>query len=290
MTADHQTSSALWYPGHMAQWRRQLDERLKTLDVVLLVVDARAPRATCPQGLLEAVGNKPVLILLNKTDLADANVTVQWVRFFERQHPTVSISATHPKGAAKSAILSGILNAYQAKASKQSLQGLKPRPARAMAFGVPNVGKSSLINALVGAKKVRTASKAGVTRTSSWVRVHPQVDLLDTPGLYPLSGVALDAHEPLSLIRSVGEAVVKPEDVAQYLVTLLCQRYSAVFSNWFGHPIDPEAPLSLETIARAKLWLSSGGEPDVVQTAQRLLKLFRDGKLGKFTLEIPLPL
>jgi ribosome biogenesis GTPase A len=289
MTADNQTSSALWYPGHMAQWRRQLNERLKTLDVVLLVMDARAPRATCPQGLLEAVGNKPVLILLNKTDLADSTMTVQWARFFERQYPTVTISATQPKGAAKSAIISGILNAYKAKATRQSLQGLKPRPARAMAFGVPNVGKSSLINALVGAKKVKTASKAGVTRTSSWVRVHPQVDLLDTPGLYPLSGVTLDAHAPLSLIRSVGEAVVKPEVVAQYLVSLLCQRYPTVFSTWFGQPVDPEHPLSLETIAMAKLWLSSGAEPDVVQTAQRLLKLFRDGKLGQFTLEIPLP-
>ena len=287
MTPEILTSSALWYPGHMAQWRRQLDERLKSLDVVLLVVDARAPRATCPQGLLDAVSHKPVLILLNKTDLADPKVTQQWLRFFQAQHPTVMISATHAKGSAKSAIISNILNAYQVKAASQTLQGIKPRPARAMAFGVPNVGKSSLINALIGKKKVKTASKAGVTRTSSWVRVHPQVDLLDTPGLYPLSGVSRESHAPLSLIRSVGEAVVKPEEVANYLLSVLCTRYAPVFSNWLAKPIDPECPPTLETIAMAKLWLATGGGPDTTQTAQRLLKLFRDGKLGQFSLELP---
>lgn len=264
----------------MAKWQRQLAEHLKACDVVLMVLDARAPLATCPQGLVDAIAHRPVVWVFTKTDLADPKVTQQWI---QSRRYALGFSSTQTSGSQKKELSQAILAAYAPRAKAQQNKGLKPRHARAMVFGVPNVGKSSLINALVGQKKVQTASKAGVTRAPSWVRVHAGIDLLDTPGLFPLDALPEGATEILPMIRSTGEAVIASEPAASWLLKRLQARYAEPFAQW--HQLPGEA--TLETLARTKCWLKTGDLPDTGLAAERLLKLFRDGKLGRYTLQAP---
>ncbi len=172
-----------WYPGHIAKLERQLQGHLKQLDVVIEVLDARIPVSSSHTKLSERLREqKPTLLLLNKSDLADPVWTKRWVTYFKTIYDeAIAFDSTSGKG--KGEIIAALMRLGEEKMKRQEAKGLKRRPLRTGVVGMPNVGKSTLTNILVGQKKTKTGHRAGVTRTTQWVRIHPMVELLDTPGM-----------------------------------------------------------------------------------------------------------
>ncbi len=275
-----------WFPGHMLKTQRLIQEHRSQVDVFLEVVDARAQLATANPLLLELIGNKPRVILLNKIDLADPQVTSAWKAWFERQPDTkaVLISCTERKN------LPGILTAVTELCHDKKWYGL--RKVRGMIVGVPNVGKSSLINALVGAKKASVAPKPGHTKGLQRINIAEKFDLFDTPGILwhkfddPLVG------QRLAFLGSVKDEILSVSDLVRELVTSLTRQYPRAFAAYWDQPIDVDAEAT-EVFARIEAWglrrgmLAKGGVIDYDRAFQSLLAEYRTGKLGRFSLERP---
>ena len=269
-----------WYPGHIAKWDRQVVEQLKQVDVVLEVADARLPEATIHPELAERLQSKPLLRVMNKASLADPTQSKAWQTLFNERKEAVLFTDAH-SSQGKNQLLKRLLIMAQPRFEKQKAKGLKPGAARVMVVGLPNVGKSSLINTMVGKRKVQTGHKAGVTRHTNWIRVHPQIDLLDSPGLIP---PRLDSKEiglSLALVSSIGEAAFDDIEVARYLLAQLTALYPQLLSEHFGG----QQPNSLEAVAELRQYKVSETEWDCLRAAQALLKDFRKGRLGRLTLE-----
>lgn len=267
-----------WYPGHIAKYERELKNKLTPVDVVVIVLDARLPKASYNHRLVKAISGKPILILLNKSDLADPKVSKLWAKQFEN---AMLYEAMTPRQ--REVLISKIIALAEPKIQKLMAKGLKRRPARVLVAGMPNVGKSSLINNIVGRKKARTGHKAGVTRTGQWVTIHPQVELLDTPGIIPPILNDNETGALLATVSSVGEAAYDDEAVAGFLLYRIDEFYPGLVANYFKMPAESE--LSLAGIAEARQYKVSGGDPDTLRAAQTLLAEFRQGKLGRITLE-----
>lgn len=274
-----------WYPGHIAKLERELQQILKQLDVVIEVLDARIPRATRYQGLSEKVrSQKPVLLVLNKSDLADPQWTKQWAQYYSQTYPAV-LSFDSSTGKGKEQIITELLRLGEAKMQQQEAKGLKRRPIRTGIIGMPNVGKSSLTNALVGHKKAKTGHRAGVTRTTQWVRIHPQVELLDTPGLIPPKLDSQETGQLLASVYSVGDATFDEEAITPFFIQQVATYYPGLLRKAFD--LGEDVDVSLESIARRRGYLLSGGELDLKRTAQAILKDYRHGRIGRLSLEHP---
>jgi ribosome biogenesis GTPase A len=274
-----------WYPGHIAKLARRLQQVLKQLDVVIEVRDARIPMSTSHDSLAETVRQqKPVLLILNKADLADSKWTPQWEKSFAQIYPAVlSFDSTSGKG--KSRIIDQVCKLGEAKMQQQEAKGLKRRSIRTGIIGMPNVGKSSLINALVEKKKAQTGHRAGVTRTVQWIRLHPQVDLLDTPGLIPPRLASEEMGLMLASVYSIGEATFEEAAIVPFFLEKVESLYPGLLQEAFD--LSPEEPLSMEAIAKRRGYILTGGQLDLQRTAQAVLKDYRHGRLGRLTLERP---
>ncbi len=272
-----------WYPGHIAKAERKLKEQLSLVDVVIEVLDARIPRSSVYPDIKKILGDIPRLIVLNKADLADDLKTKEWIQKIKEEtgHPVIASSAH--KGNDYSIIVNKLIDLGKPKMLKLMQKGLLPRPVRVMVVGMPNVGKSSIINKLIKKTKTKTGAKAGVTRMQQWVRVNPKIDLLDTPGIIPLKLDNQKAAQKLAFVNSVSENAYQNEEVAQELVQILSEKYKEGFYNYYK--LDYSVQPTLENIAISRNWIISGNEPDVTRTAAFVLKAFRDGKSGKFTLD-----
>ena len=275
-----------WYPGHIAKYEREIKARLVPVDVVVYVLDARLPKATRNQRLEKQIAGKPVLILLNKSDLADPKQSRQWLTTLEQISADVMLyNATAGQGQ-RETLIKKLIALSEVKMQKLMAKGLKRRPVRVLVAGMPNVGKSSLINHIIGRKKVKTGHKAGVTRTGQWIAIHPQVELCDSPGIIP---PILDNPETgalLATVSSVGEAAYEDEAVGAFLLARIEALYPGLVSRYFKlKASDGDDGLSLTVIARSRHYMISGGEPDTQRAAQALLSEFRQGRLGRMTLE-----
>ncbi|MBX2860219.1 MAG: ribosome biogenesis GTPase YlqF [Vampirovibrio sp.] len=273
-----------WYPGHIAKYERQLKDLLKQVDVVVYILDARIPEATLNPRLEKqfANSNKPVLLLLNKTDLADPGQTEAWTKAFkERFGSVVSFEALQGKG--KQQIIKSLQKLAEAKIQALMAKGFKRRPVRVLVAGMPNVGKSSVINSLVGKKKAKTGHRAGVTRQPQWVRVHTGVELLDIPGVIPPNLESDEAGFLLAVVNAVGDAAFDDEEAAQFLLDRI-ETVSIGTARRYYH-VPEEEPLKLYTVALARQFKLPGGDPDEIRAAQAVLSDFRHGRLGALTLE-----
>ncbi|MEZ4574441.1 MAG: ribosome biogenesis GTPase YlqF [Vampirovibrionales bacterium] len=274
-----------WYPGHIAKVERELKDRLAHVDVILNVLDARLPQTTFNQRVVAQLSpNKPMVLLLNKADLADPAQTNLWVSQLEtneRYTLVVPVTATSPK--ARQRIIKAILDGAKPLLDKLVAKGLRRRPVRAALIGMPNVGKSTLINMLVGKKKTQTGHRAGVTRGQQWVSLHKDIQLLDLPGLIPPQLESPEAGLKLASVFSVGDAAFDEETVAQYLIG----KVEALYPGRLHHVYEvPEATeLALKTLAEQRNLLMAGGVPDTKRMAQMLLKDFRLNRWGGVTLE-----
>lgn len=271
-----------WYPGHIAKAERQLKEKLNLVDVIIEVRDSRLPLSSSYSNIEKLLGDKPRLLLLNKADLADKKDLEKWVVYLKKMSGC-PVLLTEAKGSRDlNQVIKTAVDLAEPKIQALIAKGLLRRAARAMVVGMPNVGKSSIINKLTKSSKTKVGAKAGVTRQQQWVRINPKLDLLDTPGIIPTRQDNQVQAAKLAFVSSVSENAYSPEPVAKSLLELL-EKYSEVKEYY------KTTNLTLEDIAISRNWVKKGNEPDLERTAIYVLKDFREGRLGLFILdEMPL--
>ncbi len=269
-----------WYPGHIAKAERKLKEQLALVDAVIEVIDARLPFSSGYDNIAGLLGDKPRLILLNKSDLADKTGLNYWIKRIEEEtgFPVIPTDAKNSKDL--SVIVKKAVELAEPRIQTLMKKGLLRRPARVMVVGMPNVGKSSIINKLTRSSKTKTGAKAGVTRQQQWVRINPQLDLLDTPGIIPMKQENQKVAQKLAFVNSVSENAYSNELAAEALLELLKEKYPDAVKNYYQIDV-----ISLENIALSRNWIITGGKPDIERTSVYVLRDFREGKIGKFILD-----
>ena len=250
------------------------------VDAVIEVIDARLPFSSSYNNIARLIGEKPRLILLNKADLTDKDELKYWVTKIEKESnfPVLLTDAKNSKDL--SVITKKVIELSEPKIQALIAKGLLRRPARVMVVGMPNVGKSSIINKLTRSSKTKTGAKAGVTRQQQWVRINPQLELLDTPGIIPMKQDNQDVATKLAFVNSISENAYSNEDVAIELLELLTIKYPEDVKKYYKTD-----DITIENIAISRNWLVSGGNPDLQRTATYILRDFREGKIGKFILD-----
>lgn len=273
-----------WFPGHMAKARRQLQDLLKRVDLVVEVCDARLPLSSRNPDLNELAAHKKRLLLLNKADLADPAQTALWLsRFQDKGLTALAIKANKDRNA----VLKAIERLTAHKTQRAIARGFS-KPARAMVVGVPNVGKSTLINAIAGRSAFKVQDRPGVTRAAQWIKVSDQLELLDTPGMLWPKLNDQQAAKRLAYIAAVRDEVVDVYHLALGLLSELMsvkpkglmERYNLADDQLAGQAL-------MEAICRSRGFLLKGGECDLLRGAVCVLDEFRAGKLGRITLESP---
>lgn len=272
-----------WYPGHIAKAERKLKEQINLVDVVIEVLDARIPLSSCYNNIKSLLGEKPRLILLNKADLVSEQELKNWIKILEEKFgcPVLTTDAKNSKDLNK--IVSKAVELSEPRIQKLMEKGLLRRSARVMVVGMPNVGKSSIINKLTKTSKTRVGAKAGVTRQQQWVKINPKLDLLDTPGIIPMRQEDQLRAKKLAFVNSVSENAYDNEAVAKELLDILGSKYKGDVKAYYN--LSEENDLTIENIAKCRNWIKKGAEPDIERTAIFVLSDFRNGKMGKFILD-----
>ncbi len=277
-----------WYPGHMAKAVRQMENDIRAVDAVIELLDARIPRSSRNPELPRIAGDKPRLVVLNRADQADPDVTRRWAAWFSREGAG-AITTDCRSGKGVGAIPGAIRSLLEEKIRAYQEKGQTGRTLRAMIVGIPNVGKSSLINRMAGRKAAEAANRPGVTRGRQWIRVTQEFELLDTPGiLWPKLSEAV-IGENLALTGAIKDEITDTWDLAVALVKRLEGRYPEALGDRYGvTPREGETPLEvLEEIALRRGYRVRGGDPDYERTAATVVDDFRSGKLGRLSLEVP---
>ncbi len=274
-----------WFPGHMTRTKRKIAEILPLIDAVAEVIDARIPISSRNPDILEIVGNKPRIILLNKCDMADNAVTAQWVEYFKNNgFIAIPLDCKSGKGLGLfkekvKTLLSDRLEQYRAK-------GVVGKPLRVMVVGIPNVGKSSFINKIAGKNKAKVENRPGVTRGNQWFSIDKELELLDTPGVLWPKFEDMTVGEHLAFTGAVKDRVVDTELLAVRLLDILKINYKDLLVNRYGNlEFECESYEILEQIGRKRGMVISGGEIDYLRAANMLLEEFRNCKIGNITLE-----
>lgn len=272
-----------WYPGHIAKAEKKLKEQLSLVDAVIEVLDARLPLSSSYDNISGLLGEKPRLLLLNKADLTDKNELKKWISVLEEKHkvPVLTTDAKNSKDL--NFIVKKAVEISEPKIQALMKKGLLRRPARVMVVGMPNVGKSSIINKLTKSSKTKIGAKAGVTRQQQWVRINPQLELLDTPGIIPMKQDDQERARKLAFVNSVSENAYSNEIVANELLSILTEKQAEKFREYYK--LEENTDLTLENIAQARNWIISGGKLDIERTSVYVLRDFREGKIGKFILD-----
>ena len=270
-----------WYPGHIAKAERKLKEQLSLVDAVIEVLDARIPLSSGYDNIAGLLKDKPRLILFNKSDLADKTKLKEFAARIEQEcgFPVIFSDAKNSKDL--NLIVKKAVELSEPRIQAIMQKGLLRRPARVMVVGMPNVGKSSIINKLTRSSKTKIGAKAGVTRQQQWVRINPQLDLLDTPGIIPMKQDDQVRAQKLAFVNSVSENAYSNEIVAEQLLKLLSDKYPQIVKDYY----KLENEITLENISLSRNWIKTGGEPDLERTSIYVLRDFRDGKIGKFVLD-----
>ena len=279
-------STINWYPGHMEKARRGMIERLKAVDMVIELRDARIPEASRNPMLLQMVQNKPRLIVLSKCDEADPIVTEKWIRTLTTDSVScIAVDLMHDPKCGKR-IIREALRVMEPKRQKQRERGIRPRAVRAMAAGIPNVGKSTMINRIAGKNTVKAADKPGVTKSLTWIHADEQLDLLDTRGVLwpkfddPMTGICLAA------LGSINDDILDKKMVAMDTIHIIQDLYPNYLEEMYeSGDVNPNG--MLKAIARKRYILKSEGELDTKLAAETFLNDLRKGKLGRLTLEKP---
>ena len=274
-----------WYPGHIAKAERALKEKLNLVDVVIEVLDARLPISSSYDNIKKLLGDKPRLLLLNKSDLVSPEELKSWVELLKKKTGCPVLTIDTKTNRNFNIIEKKVLELSEPRIQALMAKGLLRRPARVVVVGLPNVGKSSIINKLTKSSKTKTGAKAGVTRQQQWVRINPNIDLLDTPGIIPMKQENQQRAKKLAFVNSVSENAYSSEIVAKELLELLVgnERYTNKFKEYYN--VDADKELSIENISISRNWVVTGGEPDIERASQYMLRDFRDGKIGKFILD-----
>lgn len=275
-----------WYPGHMTKAKRQMQEDLKLIDLIIELVDARIPLSSRNPNIDELGKNKSRLILLNKSDLADEKYNEEWTKYFQQKGFFV-LKVNARSGAGLKAIQGVITEACKEKIERDRRRGIKNRPIRAMVVGIPNVGKSTFINSYAGKACTKTGNKPGVTKGKQWIRLNKSLELLDTPGILWPKFEDQEVGKRLAYIGSIKDEILNLEELSLLLLEYIRENYPGMLTARYG--ISEEGtPLSmLEGIAENRKCLVRGQALDYAKAAGILMEEFRNGKLGRITLEHP---
>ena len=273
-----------WYPGHMTKAKRQMQEDIKLIDLVIELVDARIPLSSRNPDIDELGKNKYRLILMNKADLADKKKTEKWSAYFkEKGFFVVSLDA-RTKNSMKT-ITDIVMEACKEKIERDRKRGIKNRPVRAMVVGIPNVGKSTFINSYAGKACAKTGNKPGVTKGKQWIRLNKNVELLDTPGiLWPKFEDQMVGLR-LALIGSIKDEILNVDELAVELMKYLTVHYPGLLNERYEVEEAQEITDMIYEVAKNRNCMLKGGEPDYSKAAALIIEDFRSGKLGKITLE-----
>lgn len=276
-----------WYPGHMEKARRDMLDAIKAVDLIVEIRDARIPAASA-NPLLDGMGQgKPRLILLSKADLADDAQTIQWERALKREDRMVKALDIAHDPHAKKEMLALLHVLGEPKIERMKRRGICPRPLRALVCGIPNSGKSTLINRISKKNSARTENRPGVTRSLSWIHADPSMDLLDTPGvLWP----RFDNPRMGSLLAATGaisETILNLPDVAMDTIHIIRSFYPGVLEAAYDTPANIRTDHMLEAIALKRHAIKENNTPDSARAAGIFIHEFRSGSLGRFTLERP---
>ena len=275
-----------WYPGHMTKAKRQMQEDIKLIDLVIELVDARIPQSSRNPDIDELGRNKFRLILMNKADLADKRRTDEWSSFFKNKgYFVVSLDARSKVG--MKTITDQIMESCREKIERDRKRGIKNRPVRAMVVGIPNVGKSTFINSYAGKACAKTGNKPGVTKGKQWIRLSKDVELLDTPGiLWPKFEDQMVGLR-LALIGSIKDEILNTDELAVELIRFLRASYPGILAERYEIEEEGAEGELLMRIAENRKCIGKGGELDYSKAAALLIEEFRSGKLGRITLERP---
>jgi len=279
--------SVQWYPGHMTKTRRQIEADLKQVDAVCEIVDARIPMSSRNPDIDSICGSKPRLLILNRMDLADPAATKRWADYFRNKGITVVITdCKSRRGIAD--FIPAARHACKEKIDRDAARGMN-RPLRVMIVGIPNVGKSTLINQISGRKGAKAENRPGVTRGKQWVSVDTSLLLLDTPGILWPKFEDPQVGMMLAYTGAVKDGILDIEELACLLMQLLHRRYPDALRERYGIHAEPDTPgyELLELAGRRRGFLISGGEVNTERMAKVLVDEYRSGKLGRFTLEEP---
>ena len=275
-----------WYPGHMTKAKRQMQEDIKLIDLIIELVDARIPLSSRNPDIDELGKNKYRLILMNKADLASKSRTQEWAEYFkEKGFFVVSLDARTKKS--MKTISDVIMEACKEKIERDRKRGIKNRPVRAMVVGIPNVGKSTFINSFAGKACAKTGNKPGVTKGKQWIRLNKNVELLDTPGiLWPKFEDQMVGLR-LAMIGSIKDEILNVDELAVELIKFLREEYPGIIKERYEVEEDKDITDIIFGIANNRNCVLKGGEPDYSKACILLVDDFRSGKLGKITLEKP---
>lgn len=275
-----------WYPGHMTKARRMMQENIKLIDLVIELVDARIPVSSRNPDIDELGKNKARLILLNKSDLAEERCNDAWMEYFKKKGYSV-VKVNSKKGGGIKSIHGVIQEACKEKIERDRKRGILNRPVRAMVVGIPNVGKSTFINALAGKACAKTGNKPGVTKGKQWIRLNKNVELLDTPGILWPKFEDQSVGLKLAYIGSIKDEILNTEELAAKLCEFLNDKYSGILSEKYDIEESDDGFAMLQEIAKSRHCLVKGNEYDTEKAAKLMLDDFRNGRLGRITLEFP---
>lgn len=291
-----------WYPGHMTKAKRAMKEDIKLIDLIIEVVDARVPYSSRNPDIDELGRNKARIVLLNKSDLSSDRWNDAWADWFKKQGCYV-IKVNSKSGAGLKQINALVQEACKDKIERDRRRGILNRPVRAMVVGIPNVGKSTFINSFAGKACTKTGNKPGVTKGNQWIRLNKSLELLDTPGILWPRFENQEVGLRLAFIGSINDEILNKEELAVELLKFLMRNYQSILQEKYsimppneGEGALPHMPpnegegdpyAALEQIARVRSCLSKGGELDLKKAANLFVDDFRNGRMGRVTLEFP---
>ncbi|MGD9901390.1 MAG: ribosome biogenesis GTPase YlqF [Spirochaetales bacterium] len=274
-----------WFPGHMSKALKMMENEMKVIDVVLYVLDSRAPYSCVNPSFLRVIENKPIIYVLNKSDLSDEKLTMEWAKYFERQDNCKSIMIDSTLSGSGKRISEAIRELLKDKIAKNTNRGIV-MPLRAMVIGVPNSGKSTLINNLCGKGKTVTGNKPGVTRGKQWVKIDDNIELLDTPGtLWPsFDNIVVAKH--LAYIGSISDNVLDLPDLAFEFIKDVQQLNYKFLEDRYGFVTSGLKTLEIfDKICETRGFIIKGGEYDYLRGAKAILDDFRKARIGHITLD-----
>ena len=275
-----------WYPGHMTKAKRQMQEDLKLIDLIIELVDARIPLSSRNPDIDELGKNKARLILLNKSDLADERYNEQWSAYFQKKGFYV-VKVNAKSGAGLKSIQGVIQEACKAKIERDRRRGIKNRPIRAIVVGIPNVVKSTFINSYAGKACAKTGNKPGVTKGKQWIRLNKTLELLDTPGILWPKFEDQEVGKRLAFIGSIKDEILNLEELSLELLDYIRTNYPGLLNTRYGIEEDGTPVSLLEAVADKRRCLIRGQEIDYAKAAGIVMEEFRNGKIGRITLEFP---
>lgn len=274
-----------WFPGHMAKARREVTEKLKLVDIIFELVDARLPLSSRNPMIDQVIQQKPRLIILNKMDMADDVETKKWIRYFEDQG-TRAVAINSLEGKGLQLVTKASKEILTEKWDRMISKGIKPRAIRAMIVGIPNVGKSTLINRLSKKSLAKTGNMPGVTKAQQWIKVGKEIELLDTPGILWPKFEDPEIGFKLAVTGAIKDSVIQMQELAIYSLNFLEQRYPERLLERYGiERVDDEIVHTFDKIGKKRRCLTNDGEVDYEMTAEIIVRDIRNQHLGKITFD-----